>query len=112
MARFKEIEVSSLGELLDKATPNKPDPASGRRRVYAVYRGVADTDKALLTGLDRLGGCNPPHTKAHLEEHILRNFVRYGRPFIPPSAANDWELLVTAQHHGLPTRLLDWTYSL
>jgi hypothetical protein len=81
-----------------------------RGAIYAVYRGVADTRWNLLTSLDRLGGCQPPHTKAHLEEHILRNFVRYARPFLP-QPANHWELLVAAQHHGLPTRLLDWTFS-
>ena len=112
MADFEEIEVSSLGELLDKATPSEPEKVSGRRRVYCIYRGVTDPRWSLLTALDRLGGHNPPHTKAHVEEHVLRNFVRYAKPFLPQHAANDWELLITAQHHGLPTRLLDWTYSL
>jgi hypothetical protein len=112
MGQFEEIEVKSLGELLDKATPREPEKISGRHRVYAVYRGVAHPQWSLLTSLDRLGGTNPPHSKADVEEHILRNFMRYARPFLPQSAANDWELLITAQHHGLPTRLLDWTYSL
>jgi hypothetical protein len=26
--------------------------------------------------LDQLGGVNPPHTKADVEEHVLRNFIR------------------------------------
>jgi hypothetical protein len=112
MPQFEEIEVRSLGELLDKATPGEPEPASGRRRVYSVYRGTADTPESLLTALDRLGGTNPPHTKANLEPHILRNFIRYARPFLQHAPENDWELLIAAQHHGVPTRLLDWTYSL
>jgi hypothetical protein len=65
----------------------------------------------MLTSLDRLGGTEPPHTKCSLEEHILRNFARYSRPHVGAAPRGDWELLAAAQHHGVPTRLLDWTYS-
>jgi hypothetical protein len=108
---FHELEISSLGDLIDRATPAQPDPASGRRRNYSVYRGASDASQGLLTSLDQLGGCHPPHTKRDLEEHIFRNFLRYARPFLKEPRINEWELLVTAQHHGVPTRLLDWTYS-
>ncbi len=108
---MKEIEVESLGDLLDKVTPVQPDPASGRRRDSGIYRGCLHGSQALLTSLDRLGGIDPPHTKAGLEEHLLRNFLRYSRPWLATPPENEWELLVLAQHHGLPTRLLDWTYS-
>jgi hypothetical protein len=107
----KTIEVKSLGDLLDRATPNEPDPASGRLRDTAIYRGVADRDGRLLTSLDRLGGVDPAHSKAHLEEHLLRNFIRYGKPHLPEGRENLWEIMVIAEHHGLPTRLLDWTHS-
>ncbi|MFB3902995.1 MAG: FRG domain-containing protein [Acidobacteriota bacterium] len=108
---FEETEIQTLGQLLDLVTPSDVDPNSGRRRDYSVYRGDSDAERPLLTSLDKLGGISPPHTKAHLEEHILRNFIRYSRPYLPQPYANDWEVLVIAQHHGLPTRLLDWTYS-
>lgn len=106
----REIVVSSLGELIDRVTPEQPDPVTGRRRDSGVYRGMADPARPLLTSLDRLGGIEPPHSKRELEEHILRNFIRYSRPHFP-TPPSEWELLVAAQHHGLPTRLLDWTYS-
>lgn len=109
--RVNTIVIQSLGELLDRATPSVPDVASGRLRENSVYRGVATNDARLLTSLDRLGGVNPPHGKSRLEEHLLRNFVRYAKPFLPNDHANVWELMVTAEHHGLPTRLLDWTHS-
>lgn len=103
--------VASLGELIDRITPEQPDSETGRWRDTGVYHGSPDADRPLLTSLDRLGGDNPPHTKSDLEAHILRNFARYSRPHFSTPPTNDWELLVAAQHHGVPTRLLDWSYS-
>jgi hypothetical protein len=107
---IQEIQITSLGELIDRVTPDAPDPRTGRRRDVGVYRGSADASAPLLTSLDRLGGVSPPHTKADLEEHLLRNYIRYSRQHATETV-NDWEHLISAQHHGVPTRLLDWTYS-
>src|SRR5829696_3549671 len=92
---IRETEVRSLGELIDRVTPEKPDPVTGRRRDACVYHGSADASRSLLTSLDRLGGVKPAHTKTGLEEHILRNFARYSRPHLA-HASNEWELLVAA----------------
>ena len=109
---IREIGVRTLGEFIDVVTPREPDRQTGRRRDTGVYHGAADSQRPLLTSLDRLGGLEPPHTKADLEEHILRNFIRYSRPHLDDARPhNDWEMLIAAQHHGVPTRLLDWTYS-
>lgn len=108
---MEDISISTLGEFIDRVTPATPDRVTGRRRDTGVYRGASDADAPLLTSLDRLGGTNPPHTKAELEEHVLRNYVRYSRPHVRDTATSDWDELFSAQHHGVPTRLLDWTYS-
>lgn len=108
---MREVTIRSLGELLDQVTPRTPEPSSGRRRDFSLYRGTRHPERPLLTSLDRLGGTAPPHTKASLEGHVFRNFVRYSRPYPQHAQASDWELLVVARHYGLPTRLLDWSFS-
>lgn len=108
---MRTIVIHTLGELVDRVTPLEPDRVTGRRRDAGVYRGSSNSANPLLTSLDRLGGVNPAHTKSDLEEHILRNYIRYSRPYLGTDPVNDWEQLVSAQHHGVPTRLLDWTYS-
>jgi hypothetical protein len=108
----REVVVRSLGEFIDVVTPREPDRQTGRRRDTGVYRGAPEAGAPLLTSLDRLGNAERPHTKVSLEEHILRNFIRHSRQYIDASRPHsDWELLITAQHHGVPTRLLDWSYS-
>lgn len=107
----RDVVVHSLGQLVDLVTPGEPDPRTGRRRDTGVYRGAFDARRPLLTSLDRLGGIDPPHQKASLEAHALRSFARYSRPYLSDRPASDWELMVAAQHHGVPTRLMDWTYS-
>jgi len=108
---IREIVIGSLGEFVDRVTPEAPDRVTGRHRDTGVYHGAREAGAPLLTTLDRLGGIDPPHTKSDLEEHVMRNYIRYSRPHSRGTSMNDWEELFSAQHHGVPTRLLDWTYS-
>jgi hypothetical protein len=77
-------------------------PFSGSR--YA-FRGLSDAHYHLETTLIRLGG-----NYADLERHLLRNFKKYAHRNVV-KGDSIWHWLSVAQHYGLPTRLLDWTYS-
>jgi hypothetical protein len=72
-----------------------------------VFRGQT-SDWPLLPKLARpdLG----LHDEAlEAERMLFTDFRRCSRPYLPSSNLDDWSLLAIAQHHGLPTRLLDWT---
>ncbi|UPV76695.1 FRG domain-containing protein (plasmid) [Halorussus limi] len=79
----------------------------GRHRSPYVFRGMTDTEYTLQTSLQRFVGDSG---KWDLEVHLLRNFRQYARQEID-QPESPFHLMALAQHHGLPTRLLDWTYS-
>lgn len=47
----------------------------------------------------------------HTEKLLIQEFKKSAGRCLHKKPDNDWDWLVVAQHHGLPTRLLDWTDS-
>jgi hypothetical protein len=68
-----------------------------------VFRGHGDQDFELIPGIGR-----NKYDSAR-ERTLLEVFERRAAEFVDLSKMSGWDKLALAQHHGLPTRLLDWT---
>ncbi len=100
-----DIQIESWNDLLEHLYENSWQAEIHRFRSPFVYRGLSDAAFPLETTLRRLGG-----NFTDMEPHLLRNFRKYAHRNIVERDTS-WHWLSLAQHHGLPTRLLDWTVS-
>lgn len=102
-----DIRVANWAELQDALFRDSYHQELARYRSPYVYRGLSDVSHTLKTSLIRLGG-----SYREVEKHLIRNFSKYSKRLINMERLGSfWDTLALAQHFGLPTRLLDWTYS-
>ena len=100
LGKFMKTKIKSFPDLhkalIDDAEPNE------------IFRGVRSVDYKLQTKIGRIkkfrGG-----DLLEAERHMLRLLKDQAVPHLGYTPKNDWEWLAIAQHHSLPTRLLDWS---
>lgn len=102
---MKTIVLDSIGQFIDQVfnlTASSLPNNSGH-----IFRGVSDEKFQLSSSLYR--SCNGRY--AYTEKRLLQNFKKYAISIAPHICDSVWSNMVIAQHHGVPTRLLDFSSS-
>lgn len=72
-----------------------------------IYRGVKSQSFTLTPKIGRIVAVISDKKKNEIK--VLDLFKERALPYLEYIPSSDWDWLAIGQHHGLPTRLLDWT---
>lgn len=104
---IREEHISDMSAIMEILSEQDYNEKIQRNRSSFIYRGMPNVKFHLETSIKR----NCKHKQFELEASILRNFTKYAAIDQPELNQSVWSQLILGQHHGLPTRLLDWTFS-
>lgn len=98
---FDRVKISSVTELVDFIGRWYSDAQ------HLLFRGQRE-DWPLQPKLARLRP-NYEDSLLSVETQMLELLRRRAIPFLESRPESDWDWLAVGQHHGMATRLLDWT---
>jgi hypothetical protein len=103
---MKQITVTSVTDLCGRIEHEEFQDHDG---TTVIYRGLPDIGFRLIP---KAGRFNKPRSNDPVDERMmLELFRRNSMGLTGFDLTDDWELLALAQHHGMATRLMDWTRS-
>ncbi len=104
---IKEILVDSIGQYIDEVFKLDKDQTDELKRLNYTFRGQKSEKYRLSSSLKRIYGSQANY----VEKRLLENFKKYGVAINSEIGNSVWKNISTAQHHGIPTRFLDFSYA-